>query len=148
MSVGMNQVKLSEFGRKYHLRHIRVIRDFCLRFSQALAKNDLKTANFYQAWAQRIVKGINPFCRYLTEQDRTYLLSVKNRLENLFYRLKSISQDGEINEIKNLIEEIIVETLDLEKVVSGTSFSQLIQDVWLKNKQINNQIVKKLTKGG
>ncbi len=141
-------VKLSEFGKNYSLKHIRLIRYFCFRCTDALTKNDLCAANFYQSRAQRVVKGINPFCKYLTEQDSKLLLETKDRLEKVFNRVAVLFLNGESNLIGNAIEEIIVETLDLEKEILHISLAQLSQKVLLENNQINYCHIGKLSERG
>jgi hypothetical protein len=136
--------KFSDFGKNYYLKHIHLIRGFCFRCTEALTKRDLDSANFYQSRANRIVKGINPFVKYLNEQDRKFLLDTKDRLEKVFSRVASSFQNGEINSVSNLIDEIIVDTLDLEKDVAGISLAQLSKIVLMENNHVNNDRIAKV----
>ncbi|MEO0114978.1 MAG: hypothetical protein ABIK93_05830 [candidate division WOR-3 bacterium] len=127
------KVNFSEFGKNYYLRHIRLIREFSLQANEALLQNDPKSCSFYLTRAHRIVKGINPFGKYLTESDRVGLSFAQNRLKKLFAKIPSQIDSMEIDTTRNLIEEIIVETVDLEKDVLGISFAQLTQKVLIEN---------------
>jgi gamma-glutamyl phosphate reductase len=79
------------------------------------------------------VKGINPFSKYLTAEDRQFLLDVKQQLEATFERVASAHAKSETVALNNSIEEIIVETLDLEKDVLGVSLAQLSHKLLVGN---------------
>jgi hypothetical protein len=122
---------LSAFGKNYCLKHIRLVRDFCFRAAEALAKKDLNASNFLLERAYRIVKGISPFCRYANPKDRQFFIQIRERLAKFFYPSKP--DFSNISAVKNWIEEIIIETIDIEKNLLGISFAQLSQKVLVEN---------------
>ncbi|MDH5187159.1 MAG: hypothetical protein OEZ20_06300 [candidate division WOR-3 bacterium] len=123
---------LSGFGKNYCLKHIYLVRDFCFACNEAIAKGDLNSAKFYKGRAHRIVKGINPFSNYLDDADRNFLHRTKKRLERAFDRIEAHFEKNDGDVINNVMEEIIVDTLDLEKKVLGTSFVKLSHDLLIR----------------
>lgn len=117
--------KISKFGKDYCLKHIHLVRDFCSRCVEALAKNDYNSADFYHNRAHRIVRGINPFCKYLAASDRKFIIEAKQRLEKYFAVNKFSFATADKHKIQSMMDEIMVETFELEKAVLGISLVQL-----------------------
>jgi hypothetical protein len=106
--------KLSRKGKKYCLKHINLIRDFCFACKQATAKGDFDQAKYYKNWAHRIIKGINPFCKTLEEQDRKFLSNTKKQLDSVLTQTESYFNNIQTNRINNIMKQLIVNTIDIE----------------------------------
>lgn len=140
--------KISEIKKSHYLKHIYLIRDFCFCCIEALTKRELNLVNFYQSRAYRIIKDINNNFRPFSELDRIFILDVKDRLKRIFSKAVISFQNGEINEFKNLIEEIIIDTLDFEKVALGISLAQLSKDILVDSKYFNNNRITNVKQRG
>ena len=95
-----------------------------------------------------IIKEINNNFSPFPELDRIFLLDVKDRLKRIFSKAVISFQNGEINEFKNLIEEIIIDTLDFEKVALGISLAQLSKDILVDSKYFNNNRITNVKQRG
>ena len=124
---------LSNQGKCYCLRHIRLIRNFCLVCNEAVSNGDLHRAKFYKNRAHRIIKGINPFCKLLKNDDQPFLSKTKQELELIFERIEPFFLNNQLQAINNVIAEIIVDTIDIEKNVWGISLAQLSKKLFTEN---------------
>lgn len=128
---------LSNHGKHYCLKHILLIRNFCFACNEAVSNGDLNRAKFYKNWAHRIVKGINPFCKLLTDDDHPFLSKIKQELEVIFERIEPFFLTNQLPVINNVIAEIIAGTIEIEKNVWGISLAQLSKKLLTKNENLN-----------
>ena len=105
---------LSEIGKKYCLKHINLIRNFCFACNHAIFKGDFDQAKYYKNWVHRIIKGINPFSKILEEHDRKFLSDTKNQLETVLAQTEPYFINIETNCINNIMEQLIVNTIEIE----------------------------------
>ncbi len=126
-------IKISIIGKNYCLKHIHLIRDFCFACNQAITQGNFVQADFYKNRAYRVIKGINPFCKLVKEQDRKFLVEAKKQLASFFTRTESNFIKIETNYINNILEELIIKTIEIESNVIGMNFIQLSKQIFMEN---------------
>ena len=113
----MKNQKLSRNGKKYCLKHINLIRNFCIAYKNAVVRRDFDQAKYYKNWTHRIIKGINPFCKILEEKDRQFISETKSQLDKALNQTESHFTNTATNRINNVLEQLINNTIDIEGYV-------------------------------
>lgn len=109
--------KLSKNGKKYCLKHIKLIRDFCFACKNAVVQKDFEQVKYYKNWTHRIIKGINPFCKILEQKDRKFISETKSQLDKVLNQTESHFANIETNRINKILEQLIINTNDIEGYV-------------------------------